>query len=231
LGNYFFQGYDGGEYLNGARITAIVSNTPDNDDMPTKVEIYTCPDGSKTLTLAARWESTQYVLMKGVYDQTSASVANVVVDSSGNIMRNSSSAKYKTAIRALPADDKAKVLQLSGVRYKSQIDKDRDQKNKQDRVKMAQERLAIATESGSVRDITTAQEDLAKAQAWAAKPTKDTDYFGLIAEDVAPIIPELVVYDDDDQPDAIMYERLPVLILEAVKNIEERVQALEKKPK
>lgn len=42
--------------------------------------------------------------------------------------------------------------------------------------------------------------------------TKDKQY-GLIAEEVEKVLPELVVYDSEGQPDTIKYQHLPILLL------------------
>ena len=43
--------------------------------------------------------------------------------------------------------------------------------------------------------------------------------FGYIAEEVEKILPELVLYDKENRPDALMYELLTVLLLEEVKKL------------
>ena len=42
------RGYDGDEYLVGARIRFLVDGTPGDDDMPGRIDFYTTPDGSDT---------------------------------------------------------------------------------------------------------------------------------------------------------------------------------------
>ncbi len=51
LGELGFQGYDGSARANAASIIAVVDGTPGAGDMPTRMEFYTTPDGSTTLTL------------------------------------------------------------------------------------------------------------------------------------------------------------------------------------
>jgi hypothetical protein len=74
-------------------------------------------------------ESNGYVAMQGVYDQTTASAANVYVDSSGNLMRSTSSLRYKTAIQEVPQVEAAKLLDLTPVTYASLCESD----NKEER--------------------------------------------------------------------------------------------------
>jgi hypothetical protein len=58
--------------------------------------------------------------------------------------------------------------------------------------------------------------------------------FGYIAEEVAQVAPELVVFDNDNKPDAVKYDRLTVHLAELLddersrrKELEERVEQLE----
>ncbi|MBK8467994.1 MAG: tail fiber domain-containing protein [Chloracidobacterium sp.] len=73
--------------------------------------------------------ATSYVQAIGVYQQTTASAANVYVDSSGNIMRSTSSLRYKTAIAEVAQDEAAKLLDLTPVTYASLCEGD----NKEER--------------------------------------------------------------------------------------------------
>jgi hypothetical protein len=51
--------------------------------------------------------------------------------------------------------------------------------------------------------------------------------FGLIAEEVAEVFPELVVHDADGRPDAVHYETLNVLLLNELQKQQQRIEALE----
>ena len=48
LGGHLFQGYDSTTYESGASIRAVVDGTPGTDDMPTRLEFATTPDGAHT---------------------------------------------------------------------------------------------------------------------------------------------------------------------------------------
>lgn len=74
-------------------------------------------------------ESNGYASMQGVYDQTTASAANVYVNSSGDLMRSTSSLRYKTEIKEVAQDDAAKLLDLTPVTYASLCESD----NKEER--------------------------------------------------------------------------------------------------
>ncbi|MCC7126393.1 MAG: tail fiber domain-containing protein [Acidobacteria bacterium] len=50
--------------------------------------------------------------------------------------------------------------------------------------------------------------------------------YGLIAEEVAGVLPELVVYDDEGRPSTVAYHVLPTLLLEEVQRLERERAAL-----
>lgn len=53
--------------------------------------------------------------------------------------------------------------------------------------------------------------------------------FGLIAEEVAPLLPNLVVYDKQGDPQTVMYHELPALLLNELQKALKRIEALESK--
>ncbi len=130
----------------------------------------------------------------GAYAATTANSANMVVTSSGQIMRSTSSARYKTNIHDLDINTD-KLYDLRPVSYTSKID--------------------------------------------------GKEYFGLVAEDVAKVLPDLAEYakskdvipgsnSDALIPDAVKYPMLSVLLLEELKkqkqinaDLERRLEALE----
>lgn len=61
---------------------------------------------------------------------------------------------------------------------------------------------------------------------YKGKLTKDV---GLIAEEVAEVIPEMVAYDIHGRPDAIFYGYLPLLLLKEVQRLNKKIEALEVK--
>ncbi len=122
---------------------------------------------------------------QGAYAATTAASANMVVTSSGQIMRSTSSARYKTDIHDLDINTD-KLYDLRPVSYISKID---------------------------------------------GKP-----YFGLVAEDVAKVIPDLAEYarskdvipgstSDALIPDAVKYPMLSVLLLEELKKEHSKVES------
>jgi hypothetical protein len=59
------------------------------------------------------------------------------------------------------------------------------------------------------------------------KKHPDIPAWGLIAEEVAGIFPELVVYDKEDKPESVKYQDLSVLLLNELQKLSRRVEHLE----
>lgn len=70
-----------------------------------------------------------YITAPGVYAQTTASAANVYVDASGNVMRSTSSIRYKTDVKDVEKDEAVKLLDIRPITYSSTCEGD----NKTDR--------------------------------------------------------------------------------------------------
>jgi len=122
---------------------------------------------------------------QGAYAATTANSANLVVLSTGQIARSTSSARYKTNIHDLDINT-GLLYDLRPVSYTSKID--------------------------------------------------GKEYFGLVAEDVAQVLPELAEYarardvipgstSDALIPDAVKYPMLSVLLLEELKKEHSQVEA------
>lgn len=65
-------------------------------------------------------------------------------------------------------------------------------------------------------------------------PTEDTKeakskFYGLIAEEVAEVLPDLVVYDENKEPLAVKYHDLPALLLNEVQRMSAEIQKLTKR--
>ena len=52
-------------------------------------------------------------------------------------------------------------------------------------------------------------------------------YYGLIAEQVHQVLPELVVYNEHGEPDAVQYERLAVALIPVIRDLLRRIEILE----
>jgi hypothetical protein len=84
-----------------------------------------------------------------------------------------------------------------------------------------------------IRDMGAATERLLDLRAvlFRYKGREGPDEYGLIAEEVAEVFPELVVYDDEDQPETVKYHLLSTMLLnemqrERLRN-EERAESIE----
>jgi hypothetical protein len=52
--------------------------------------------------------------------------------------------------------------------------------------------------------------------------------FGLIAEEVYEIFPEIVVLDKEGKPQSVQYHNLPALLLNEIQKLNKRIEQLEK---
>jgi hypothetical protein len=51
--------------------------------------------------------------------------------------------------------------------------------------------------------------------------------FGLIAEEVAKICPDLVLFNEKDEPETVFYQYLPILLLQEVQRLNKKIEELE----
>ena len=119
LGRIDFSGADGTEFVNAASITAEVDGTPGANDMPGRLMFSTTPAGSDTPTERMRLSANGRFNSQGIYDFTTASAANVFVASDGNVVRSTSSSKYKTQVEAADYHYSEALLGCEPVWYKS----------------------------------------------------------------------------------------------------------------
>ena len=59
-----------------------------------------------------------------------------------------------------------------------------------------------------------------------SSPFKEKQY-GLIAEEVSEVMPEMVINDDNDEPMSVRYEQLSSLLLNEIKKLRKRIELLE----
>ena len=80
----------------------------------------------------------------------------------------------------------------------------------------------------NIIDLSLATSDIFNLQPveFNFKTNKNTKTFGLIAEDVYEIIPELVSFNSNHEPESVNYSLLSVLLLEEVKKLRIEVDAL-----
>jgi hypothetical protein len=188
LGNNIYAGIDdtadGGLYLYGAGTGVTTGghlrlyNSADHDGV---INYWVILANSATFDftnhiggLALRFGTLFETYMPGVYTHTTANAANVYVAANGQLLRNSSSRRYKKDIVPLEFDV-AGLMDLRPVSF----------------------------------------------------TMNDTRSFGLIAEDVHEVFPQMVTLDAEGRPDGVNYGHLSVLLLEKLQEMEGRLRALE----
>ncbi len=119
LGVVQFTGSDGSTFVPAAAIEGEVDGTPGGTDMPGRLVFSTTADGASTPTERMRITSTGSVLAQGVYDGTTSTGANVVVEPDGTIRRSTSSIKYKTDVETLEDSYADALLNCRPVWYRS----------------------------------------------------------------------------------------------------------------
>jgi hypothetical protein len=128
-----------------------------------------------------RWPSTNLdvngnVSIRGMRSTTSGLL--VCIDGNGELLRMTSSKRYKTNVRDLQ-DDPDKVLDLRPVRFQC---------------------------------TTTGQEDI-----------------GLIAEEVAESMKDLVIYDNEGKPEAVKYDRVSLYLLQVIRDLKSENDSLKQR--
>ena len=120
IGVIFFAGADGTDLETiGAAIAAEVDGTPGSNDLPTRLVFSTCADGASSPTERMRITQSGAVAALGVWNVTTATAANVNVDSNGLLQRSTSSARYKTDIETLHDSYADTLLNCRPVWYRS----------------------------------------------------------------------------------------------------------------
>jgi hypothetical protein len=78
------------------------------------------------------------------------------------------------------------------------------------------------------RRVENALETVLHLSAWIydRKDGSETDELGLVAEEVDPVIKNIVMYDDNGNPVGIKYTRVSVLCIEAIKELHTEIQQL-----
>lgn len=152
---------------------------------------------------------------------TTASSANAFLDSgnSNNILRSTSSLRYKTAVEPVSDEFSAKVLQLEPIWYRSTADAD----NKAwsyyglgaEQVAEVEPRLVHWTYLDS--DYDTVPETFHAV-------IKDEERNDVVVENT--IEKKVLKTDAKMVPDAVMYDRIGVLLLQEVKKMKSEIQSL-----
>jgi hypothetical protein len=119
LGQILFNGYHTSSYYEGASIYAAVDGTPAANSMPTRLVFATTASGASIPTERMRIAQNGHVKCVGFYDNTTASGANMHIESDGDVKRSTSSKKYKTAIEDIENTYSDALLDCRPVWYRS----------------------------------------------------------------------------------------------------------------
>jgi len=96
LGVFSFQGSDGSEFIEAARITGIVDGTPGTDDMPGRLSFFTTPDGTSTPTEKMRICSGSSNLDL-IYINCTGRINNAPNTVGGHIIQGNGNTKIRSA--------------------------------------------------------------------------------------------------------------------------------------
>lgn len=159
-------------------------------------------------------------IITGAYDVTTASAANVFVESTGQLKRSTSSAKYKKGIRNLGFDPKV-IFDLHPKSFESIADKDKTFFGL-----VAEEVHEVCPELVGYKPIysTTAIEH--------ADPEFNVGYSGdsllepitIMAGEDNETIGWKEFIKTGEEPDWVMYDRLPILMLPIITELKDRVK-------
>jgi hypothetical protein len=116
LASLDFTANNGGRF---AAISAFADATPGNNDYPGTLTFSTTADGASSPTERIKILSTGEFFNYDVYSRTTASAANVFVQSDGSFKRSTSSGKYKTQVETLQDAYADQILNCRPVWYRS----------------------------------------------------------------------------------------------------------------
>ena len=124
LGGIQFLGSDGTNFIRSALILAEVDGTPGTNDMPGRLTFSTTADGASSPTERFYLYSNGYVRAPGVYALTTATAADVRVDSAGYLYRSTSSIRYKKDVETIQDGYADAILNARPVWFRSLSEKD-----------------------------------------------------------------------------------------------------------
>jgi hypothetical protein len=102
-----------------ASISQIIAETGNSPNYP-NLEILQI-NNVPTPRVAASFDTNGYINIQGIYNETTASAANVFVDTDGSLRRSTSSRRYKDSIQTLTISEDV-FKQIRPVSYKSKTD-------------------------------------------------------------------------------------------------------------
>jgi hypothetical protein len=201
LGQITFYGADGTAPIAAASIAASCDGTPGTNDMPGRFTFSTTADGASTVTERMRIDNAGAIFFPSV--GTTASAANAFLNSGSSpanqLLRSTSSLRYKTGIENIEEERSAAILGFRPVWYRSTA--------KADRSDWSWYGL-IAEEVAEIEP---------RLVHWTYL---DDAYEEVDGEKQLKLNAEMV-------PDGVQYDRLTVLLLDVVKRQQQAIETLE----
>lgn len=118
LGSTDYLLYDGSVWQTACRMY-VTTKKPGSGDAPGRFFLQVTPDGTTTPVTRIDIDEDGDTRMSGVYAATTGSAANVFVASSGQLLRSTSSIKYKTNVETLEDQYADSILNCRPVWYQS----------------------------------------------------------------------------------------------------------------
>jgi len=203
LGYLVWRGATGSGFNHFAQITAEVDGTPGNNDAPGRLVFSTTADGASSPTERMRINNAGAVFFPSV--STTASAANAFLNSGSSpanqLLRSTSSLRYKTDIEDLEEERSASILDFRPVWYRSTAEADRSDWSWYG---------LIAEEVAEIEP---------RLVHWTYL---DDAYEEVDGEKQLKPDAEMV-------PDGVQYDRLTVLLLDVVKRQQQAIETLEAK--
>jgi len=124
IGRIVFNTSDGTNFRSSAYITAEVDGGVSTGDVPGRLVFSTTADGASSPTERFYLYSNGYVRAPGVYNLTTATAADVRVDTQGYLYRSTSSIRYKKDVETLQDEYADAILNARPVWFRSLSEKD-----------------------------------------------------------------------------------------------------------
>lgn len=202
LGSLSFRGHTGSGFAGSkGLITCAATENWSTTANGTNFVFMTTANTTTNLTTRLTIGNTGILTSPATYANTAATSANVWVDSSGNLGRNSSSIRYKDPVEDITTEYSSRIYQLRPVWYRSLCEADRRDWSWYG---LIAEEVALV----EPRLVTWGYRDY--------KEIKEGDSVTIVPDTDSPLIPE-----------GVMYDRLTVLLLKEVALLKARIEALE----
>jgi hypothetical protein len=207
LGFIGFYGTDGTAPVSGASINAAVDGTPGTNDMPGRLVFSTTADGASSPTERMRISSAGKLTVPGVYNGTTSGGSAVYVEADGDLLRFTSSRKYKTDIETIEDEKADAILECRPVWYRSLSQND------------------IKTEGATKSDwgwYGFIAEEVAEIDprlvSWATKDAVSQEDGSLKSIERDPV---------DYEAEGVRYDNFVPLLLNLIKRQKEQIEAME----